>query len=91
MLADHEVIRRHIDEGRADEAIRLANSSLCLSPEDPILHYLKGLAYMKKGDWQHATNCFLQSENYDPQGPASQARQMISDIMAFYNKDMFNQ
>lgn len=91
MLADHEIIRQHIETGRADEAIRLADSMLSRCADDSLLHYLKGQAYMKKGDWQHAINCFLRSEENDPQGPAAQAREMLSDIMDFYNKDMYNQ
>lgn len=91
MLADYEIIRQHIENGRSDDAIRLADAILPQCSDDPVLHYLKGRAYMKKGDWQHAINCFLRSEENDPQGPAAQAREMLSDIMAFYNKDMFNQ
>lgn len=91
MLADHEIIRQYIETGRADEAIRLADSVLSRCVDDSLLHYLKGQAYMKKGDWQQAINCFLRSEENDPQGPAAQAREMLSDIMAFYNKDMYNQ
>ena len=91
MLADHKIIQQHIEHGRADEAIRLADAILPQCSDDATLHYLKGRAYMKKGDWQQAINCFLRSEENDPHGPAAQTREMLSDIMAFYNKDMFNQ
>ena len=91
MLADHKIIQQHIENGCADEAIRLADAILPQCSDDATLHYLKGRAYMKKGDWQQAINCFLRSEQNDPHGPAAQTREMLSDIMAFYNKDMFNQ
>lgn len=91
MLADHKIIQQHIENGRTDEAIRLADAILPQCSDDATLHYLKGRAYMKKGDWQQAINCFLRSEENDPHGSAAQAREMLSDIMAFYNKDMFNQ
>ena len=53
--------------------------------------YEQGQAAMKRSAWGEAISWFLQSEAYEPDGPARQAREMLDDIMAFYNKDMFNQ
>ncbi|MBQ9569657.1 MAG: tetratricopeptide repeat protein [Alloprevotella sp.] len=46
---------------------------------------------MKRSAWGEAISLFLQSEALDPDGPAREAREMLDDIMAFYNKDMYNQ
>ena len=42
-------------------------------------YYLLGNAYRKMGDWQQALNNYLE------------ARDMIMNILNFYNKDMYNQ
>lgn len=91
-----ERIRELIGEGTPDEAIRLVNKLLA---DDEELHekekssllYWKGLAYMKYSDWKRALDCFMQSQEFDAESPAVEAKQMLMDIMNFYNKDMFNQ
>ena len=55
------------------------------------LLYLKGKLYMKQSQWGKAISCFLQSEKIEPNEPARQCREMLIDIMQFYNKDMYNQ
>ncbi len=53
--------------------------------------YLLGKAHMKKSEWGKAMSGFLKAEELDPQSPARECRAMLNDIMAFYNKDMYNQ
>ena len=53
--------------------------------------YRDGQAAMKRSAWGEAISLFLQSEALDPDGPAREAREMLDNIMAFYNKDMYNQ
>lgn len=55
------------------------------------LYYLKGKVHMKESEWTRAMSCFLKAEEIEPNGPARECRLMLNDIMAFYNKDMFNQ
>lgn len=91
-----EKIRELIGTGMPDEAIRQADRLLAdnegLHEDDKSrLLYLKGLAHMKYSDWKKALDCFMQSQELDAEGPAVEARQMLTDIMNFYNKDMFNQ
>ena len=38
-----------------------------------------------------AVNSYLAAEALDPESPAAEARAMLNDIFAFYNKDMYNQ
>ncbi len=53
--------------------------------------YLLGKAHMKKSEWGKAMSGFLKAEELNPDSPARECRLMLNDIMAFYNKDMYNQ
>lgn len=52
--------------------------------------YKKGNEYRRQGDWQHAINCYLEAIELDPASPAVEAKQMLEDILNFYNKDAYN-
>ena len=54
-------------------------------------YYLKGNACRKIGDWQGALNNYQEAISINPESPAKDAREMMMDILNFYNKDMFNQ
>ena len=73
------------------EARRLITLARFENGNHPTLSYLEGKLHMKQSRWSQAISCFLQSEEIDPDGPARQCRLMLNDIMAFYNKDMYNQ
>lgn len=81
-----------LDKGKADEAIELATEFLTQThdPKD-LLYYLRGNAYRKKGDWQHALNDYLEAITINPESPAKHAYDMAIDILNFFNKDMYNQ
>lgn len=52
--------------------------------------YLKGNEYRKQGNWQEAINCYLEAIELDPESPAVHAKQMLDDILNYYNKDLYN-
>lgn len=81
-----------LDTNKVDEAQQLIDKML-QAAEHPTarLLYLQGKVYMKQSDWGNAISYFLKSEELDPEGPARQCRLMLNDILAFYNKDMYNQ
>ena len=54
-------------------------------------YYLLGNAFRKQGDWQGALNNYQEAIDINPDSPAAEARNMVIDILNFYNKDMFNQ
>ena len=54
-------------------------------------YYLLGNACRKLGDWQGALNYYQEAISLNPESPAKDAREMMMDILNFYNKDMFNQ
>ena len=87
-----ERTRKMIKDGETDEAIvlleNITKSEKVFSEE---VYYLLGNAYRKQGNWQGALNNYQEAININPDSPAKDARQMIMDILNFYNKDMFNQ
>lgn len=52
--------------------------------------YQEGNRCRKVQDWQGALNCYTQAIELDSDSPAVHARQMLMDILEFYNKDMYN-
>lgn len=86
-----ENIRSALSDGHTNEALSLVEELLLQDKQNPTLLYLQGKAYMKKSDWPNALNAFLRAEQADPDSPAKECRAMLDEIMAFYNKDMYNQ
>ena len=85
---DH--IKEVISQGEVDRAICLLDEYLHISPCDEA-YYLLGNAYRKMSDWQRALNSYQAAIDLNPDSPATEARQMLLDILAFFNKDMYNQ
>lgn len=85
-------IKQELNDGDVCRAIERLRKLLETSPEkDADIHYLLGNAYRKRGDWQGALNSYQEAIAIDPESPAAEARNMLLDILNFYNKDMFNQ
>lgn len=85
-------IKAQLEANALEQAQRMIDEKVQkLSTPSAMLYYLQGKLFMKKSDWGNAISNFLKAEELDPNGPARQCRLMLNDIMAFYNKDMFNQ
>ncbi len=85
-------IKALLETGEADEAITLLEGYRCQGGTmDDGLFYLLGNAWRKKGNWQLAMNNYLEAVHMNPESPAKQALEMANEILAFYNKDMYNQ
>ena len=52
--------------------------------------YQKGSEARKQSQWHEAINCYIRAIELDPESPAVEAKRMLEDIMAYYNKDMYN-
>ena len=52
--------------------------------------YQRGNEYRRQGNWQEAINCYLEAIELDPDSPAVHAKQMLDDILNYYNKDLYN-
>ena len=77
---------------RADEAIALLDNYRKEGGKmDESLFYLLGNAWRKKGNWQMAMNNYLEAVHLNPESPAAQALEIANEILAFFNKDMYNQ
>ena len=53
-------------------------------------YYQHGNEYRKKGNWQMALNSYMEAIALDAESPAVQAKQMLENILNFYNKDAYN-
>ena len=81
-----------LDASKADEAIAAAEKYRAEGGVmDDELFYLLGNAWRKKGNWQMAMNNYLEAIHLNPDSPAQQALDIANEILAFYNKDMYNQ
>ena len=85
-----KTIKKLIDEGKTSTAIDQLNLFLAQNSQDADI-YLLGNAFRKQGDWQGALNNYQEAIDINPDSPAAEARNMVIDILNFYNKDMFNQ
>ena len=85
-------LRDLLEASKADEAIAAAEQYRAEGGVmDDELFYLIGNAWRKKGNWQMAMNNYLEAIHLNPESPAQQALDIANEILAFYNKDMYNQ
>lgn len=85
-------IKELIATGEIDTALKLLDEYVGAdNPQKDEAFYLKGNAYRKQGNWQQALNNYQWAIDINPESPAADARQMVVDILNFFNKDMYNQ
>ena len=85
-------IRAFLEGNRADDVIDLVESyRMEGGAMDDEIFYLLGNAWRKKGNWQMAMNNYLEAVHLNPESPAANALEIANEILAFYNKDMYNQ
>lgn len=90
-MEDLEQIRGLINKGDVGAAITALEAYIGSSthPDDEA-YYLLGNAYRKQGNWQMALNNYLTAIEINSESPAVQAREMLMNILNFYNKEMYN-
>ena len=85
-------IQALLDAYEVDEAISLMEGYRTGGgPMDDTLYYLLGNAWRKKGNWQMAMNNYLEALRLNPDSPAKEALEIANEILAFRNKDLYNQ
>lgn len=89
MEETYEQIKKMIADGFVEEAVAAARESMG-GDNDAQLLYLMGNAYMKQGLRKEAMNAYRKAAEINPEGPAVEVGRMIDQIMAFYNKDLYN-
>lgn len=90
-MPDISEIQTLIETDRPAQAVRQLETMIARHPGDDQLHYLRGNAYLKMGDWQKAMENYLEAEHLNPQSPATEAYFMAQQIMNFYCKDVYGQ
>ena len=53
-------------------------------------YYRAGNDYRRQGNWQLAINNYMEAIELDPESPAVEAKEMLDNILSYYNKDMYN-
>ena len=53
-------------------------------------YYRAGNDYRRQGNWQQAINNYMEAIELDPESPAVEAKEMLDNILSYYNKDMYN-
>ena len=53
-------------------------------------YYKLGNKYRRKGDWKKAIDNYMEAIALDPNSPATEAKRMLDDILAYRCKDMYN-
>ncbi len=93
MTKELQDIKKLIDGGETKAAIAQLDAYIQNEADggSDEAYYLRGNAYRKHGDWQQALNNYLEAIERNPESPAVQAKNMLMDILNFYNKDMYNQ
>lgn len=84
-------IKKIIAEEQFAEAERQLKALLEQRSEDGEAHFLLGNLYRKREDWEGALNEYQAAMDLNPESPARMAYDAIQEVLAFYNKDMFNQ
>ena len=69
-----------------DDGIRCKNVNVMNAEE----WYKEGNLHRRHQNWQGALDCYRKAIELDEASPAVHARQMLLDILEFYNKDMYN-
>lgn len=72
------------------EAESILLEELKRTPQEDQIFYLLGNIQRKKSNWQEALQYYAQAIEINPDSPATHAREMIVQILNFYDKDRYN-
>ena len=86
-----EEIKRLLSEEKFQEAEERLKRHIEENPNDDGGHFLLGNLFRKREDWERALNEYQAAMDINPESPARMAYDAIQEVLAFYNKDMFNQ
>ncbi len=85
-------IKSLLKQDKAQQVILLMEEYFCGGNQmNDLLYYFWGNACRKMGDIPGAMNLYSEAIRLNPESPAKYALSAASDVMAFYNVNMFNQ
>lgn len=84
-------IKQLSGEGKYEEALEIISALLEKHPDDGDLLYLQGTVLSKCGRVGEAMDAFLRASGGDTSSPAGVRAQMLSNILEFKNKELYNQ
>jgi len=58
--------------------------------DDAAYYYEQGNQCRRKNDWQGALQNYAQALELNPDSPAREAREMLMEIIQFYDKERYN-
>ena len=79
-----------LNNGEIDKARQVLMSLIREDADDDELHYMMGNVWAKTNDWQKALESYNQALELNPESPASEAKEMIMDILVFFDKERYN-
>lgn len=89
-MIELEEIKLLINDNRTEEAIEKLTQLAETMPDCDEIFYLRGNAYRKHNDWKHAMSDYCRATELNPESPAADAYKAACEILAFYNKDLYN-
>ncbi|MBO7637086.1 MAG: tetratricopeptide repeat protein [Paludibacteraceae bacterium] len=85
------VLKNRLTEGVSETLIQEFKEYISAHPESDEAYFLLGNAYRRQENWEFALNAYQQAMDLNAESPARMAYDAIQEVLAFYNKDMYNQ
>lgn len=79
-----------MQESDIESVIKKLDIDIAAHPTDDNLFYERGNAYWKLQDWKQCLDNYTEAIRLNPDSPAVSMRNMVRDILQFYNKEMYN-
>ncbi|MCQ2210800.1 MAG: tetratricopeptide repeat protein [Paludibacteraceae bacterium] len=84
-------LKERLYEGVTDKLIEDFKEYVSAHPSSDEAYFLLGNAYRRQENWEDALNSYQNAMDINPDSPAKLAYDAIQEVLAFYNKDMYNQ
>lgn len=86
----YKQIKSLIDTEQTQKAMLLLDEIIKNHPKEDEAYYLKGNIFRKSENWAEAMNAYTKAIEINPSSPAKQSWDFCTEILKFFNKDMFN-
>lgn len=90
-MRNFDDIQKLIHEGNSEYLLKSLNEQIAQNPANDELYYLRGKLFYRKGNWKEAIQNYMEAVHYNPESPAASALKFTTDILEYYNKDIYCQ